>query len=112
MINPPSSVGHKWFLTTMDYFTRWTMFVPLKEATESVILNFLEEIITRFGIPQTINFNNAKYFLGSIISYWALRLGIYLKNSSNYYSQGNGLEESTNKKLIRTIKRTMDVNQR
>ncbi|XP_059067909.1 uncharacterized protein LOC131858630 [Cryptomeria japonica] len=31
--------------------------------------------------------------------------GIYLKTSSNYYPQGNGLAESTNKNLIRLIKR-------
>ncbi|KAH9322461.1 hypothetical protein KI387_017100, partial [Taxus chinensis] len=42
MINLPSSTGHKWVLTAMDYFTRWTEAVTLKESTDSVILEFLE----------------------------------------------------------------------
>jgi hypothetical protein len=32
--------------------------------------------------------------------------------SSNYYPQGNGLAESTNKTLIQILKKTIDVNQR
>jgi hypothetical protein len=32
--------------------------------------------------------------------------------SSNYYPQGNGLVESTNKTLIQILKKTIDLNQR
>jgi len=35
-----------------------------------------------------------------------------LKYSANYYPQGNGLAKSTNKNLIRIIKRTIDKNHR
>jgi hypothetical protein len=43
---------------------------------------------------------------------FALKRGFKLKYSANYYPQGNGLAESTNKNLIRIIKRTIDQNQR
>jgi len=105
MINLVSSMGHKWILTATDYFTRWSEAVPLEEATEKVILDFLEGITTHFGPPRTIILDNAKAFLGAKIADFALRYGIYLKTSSNYYPQGNGLVESTNKNLIRLIKR-------
>ena len=36
---------------------------------------------------------------------------IYLSTSSNYYAQGNGLAESSNKNLIRIMKRTIEDNQ-
>ena len=32
-ITPPSSSSHKWILAAIDYFTRWTEAVALKDAT-------------------------------------------------------------------------------
>jgi hypothetical protein len=37
--------------------------------------------------------------------------GIVMGKSSNYYPQGNGLSESTNKTLIQILKKTIDKNQ-
>jgi hypothetical protein len=41
------------------------------------------------------------------MSKFALEKGIKLKYSASYYPQGNGLAESTNKNLIKIIKRTV-----
>ncbi|KAH9296361.1 hypothetical protein KI387_039949, partial [Taxus chinensis] len=101
VINPNSSQGHK-----------WTEAVALKEANESSILDFYEGIATRFGIPATIISDNALAFIGSKVTEWAVKNGIYLSTSSNYYPQGNGQAESTNKNLLRIIRRTLDENQR
>ena len=43
---------------------------------------------------------------------FANKRGFKLKYSENYYPQGNGLAESTNKNLIKIIKKTIDQNQR
>lgn len=88
----------------MDYFTRWTKVVPLRNANESEILGFLEELVSSFHPPMTIISDNAKEFLGSRVTQFT-NYGIHMKTSSNYYPQGNGLAESTNKNLIRVIKR-------
>ena len=111
-INLPSSAGHRWVLTATDYFTRWTEAVALKDSNESAVLNFYEDIVTRFGVPESIISDNALAFVGFKITDWAVKHGIYLSTSSNYYPQGNGLAESTNKNLIRIFKRTMEENQR
>ena len=111
-INPPSSSGHKWILAATDYFTRWTEAVALKDATESLVVGFLDGIVTRFGAPSTIILDNAKSFVGAQICAWAVNHNIYLSTSSNYYPQDNGLAESSNKNLIRIIKRTIEDNQR
>ncbi|KAH9304454.1 hypothetical protein KI387_008858, partial [Taxus chinensis] len=65
-----------------------------------------------FGVPATIISDNALAFLGDKITDWAVKHGIYLSASSNYYPQGNGLAESTNKNLLRIIRRTLKDNQR
>ena len=57
-------------------------------------------------------FDNASYFSGNAMTEFALKRGFKLKYSANYYPQGNGLAESTNKNLITIIKRTIDQNHR
>lgn len=111
-INPPSSASHKWILATTDYFTRWIEAVALKDATEPSVVEFLDGIVSRFGTPSTIISDNAKSFVGGQIGPWEMDHNIYLSTSSNYYPQGNGLAESSNKNLIRIMKRTIEDNQR
>ena len=43
---------------------------------------------------------------------FTLKIGFKLKYLANYYPQGNVLVESTNKYLIRIIKRTVDQRQK
>jgi hypothetical protein len=50
-INPHSSAQHKWILTATDYFTKWVEAIPTRKATDSVVIDFLEEsILSRFGL--------------------------------------------------------------
>ncbi|XP_059066218.1 uncharacterized protein LOC131857560 [Cryptomeria japonica] len=105
MINPPSSTGQKWILTATDYFTRWSEVVPLRNSSKSKVLDFLEDLTCWYYPPKTVISDNVHAFTGSRITQFTLSRGIYLKTSSSYYPQGNGLVESTNKNLIQVIKR-------
>jgi hypothetical protein len=110
-INPPSSQQHKFIITAADYFTRWSEDVALRNVNTSQVISFLNSnIITRFGIPDCLVFDNASYFLSLEMSKFTLEKGIKLKYSASYYPQGNGLAESTNKNLIKIIKRTVSEN--
>jgi transposase InsO family protein len=110
-INPPSSQQHKYIVTATDYFTRWSEAVALRTVNTSQVIAFLNSnIITRFGIPDCLVFDNASYFSSLEMSEFSLEKGIKLKYSASYYPQGNGLAESTNKNLIKIIKRTVAEN--
>lgn len=78
-----------------------------------MIIEFIDHfIITKFGLPNALIFENASYFSRNSIVKFSLKRGFKLKYSANYYPQGNGLVESTNKNLIRIIKRTVDQSQK
>ena len=68
--------------------------------------------MTRFGVPVSLVFDNAKYFSSIKLTAFAHDKGIKLHYSANYYPQGNGLAESSNKNLIRILKKTVVENQR
>ena len=62
-INLPSSQQHKFIITTTDYFTRWSEAAALRIVNTSQVIAFLNSnIITRFGIPDYLVFDNACYF--------------------------------------------------
>ena len=87
--------------------------IPLKVANSKNIIEFIDQfIITIFGLPSAMMFDNASYFLGNVMIEFALKRCFKLKYLANYYPQGNGLAESTNKNLIRIIKRTVDQSQK
>jgi transposase InsO family protein len=98
-------------LTATDYFTRWSKDATLRTVNTSQVIAFLNaNIITRFSIPDCLVFDNSSYFSSLEITEFILEKGIKMKYSSHYYPQGNGLAESTNKNLIKIIKRTVVEN--
>ena len=95
-------------LTATDYFTKWVEAIPTKNAIKKVVMDFIEErIITIFRTPLKITTDNAKAFSSGEVNDFYFKYGIILSHSSNYYPQGNGLAESTNKNLMTILKKTV-----
>ena len=87
--------------------------VPTRKATDTVIIEFLlTNIMSRFGCPRKIVTDNAKAFTSSKMVKFCRDYNIILSHSSVYYPQGNGLAESSNKSLIRTIKKLLEENKK
>jgi ribonuclease HI len=112
-INPHSSAQHRWILTATDYFTKWVEAIPTREATDSVVIEFLEEnILARFGCPRKIVTDNAQAFKSMAMISFCHKYNIVLGHSTAYYPQGNGLAESSNKSLINIIKKVLKENKK
>jgi hypothetical protein len=111
-IRPPSSGQHRWILTATDYFTKWIEVVPTRSTSHKVIISFLEDIIARFGCPSRIVTDNASPFRSEPLIKFCEQFGISLVHSTPYYPQGNGLAESSNKSLIKLIKKLLEDNQK
>jgi len=61
--NPTSSGQHRWILTATDYFMKWIKEIPTRQATDVVIISFLENnILSRFGFPNKLITDNAAAF--------------------------------------------------
>ena len=105
-INPNYSGKHRSILTTIDYFTKWIEAIPTRRATDAVIMGFLaENILARFGFPSRIVTDNAATFKYKKMISFCHKYHINLNHSTAYYPQGNGMEESSNKSLVRIIKK-------
>jgi transposase InsO family protein len=109
----PSSSQHRWILMATDYFTKWIEAVPTRQATDTVIIQFLEtNILSRFGCPVKIITDNAVVFKSKNMENFCNDYNITLGHSTTYYPQGNGLAESSNKSLTRIIKKLLQDNKK
>jgi len=104
--------GHR-FVLAIDYFTKWTGVVPLKNITYRVVIEFVtEHIIYGFGIPQTSTTDQGSLFISKEVREFTESYKIKLLNSAPYYAQANGQAESSNKILIKLTKNKIEENSR
>eukprot|EP00253_Pinus_taeda_P036593 PITA_36593 len=86
--------------------------VPFRINYDYVLLRCLEKSEAEKVLQELHDGPVGGNFEGNALIEFSLKRGFKLKYSTNYYLQGNGLEESTNKNLIRIIKRTVDQGQK
>nr|ABA96839.1 retrotransposon protein, putative, unclassified [Oryza sativa Japonica Group] len=104
-----SSKGHRFVLVATDYFTKWAEAVPLKNMTHTEVIDFiLKHIIHRFGIPQTLTTDQGASFMSKEVKSFTKSYGIKLLSSSPYYAQANGQAESSNKTLLKLVKKKIE----
>jgi transposase InsO family protein len=111
-IHPPSSGQHRWIPTTTEYFTKWIEAAPTRSTSHKLIINFLEDIIARFGCRNRIVTDNVASFKSDPLVKFCEKFEISLIHSTPYYPQGNGLAKSSNKSLIKLIKILLEDNKR
>ena len=90
-IYPTSSKGHNFILVATDYFAKWVEVIPLKKVEQKEVIQFIkEQIIHRFGIPQSITMDQSTMFIGDEMTYFAKDYDIQLIKSTLSYAQANG----------------------
>ncbi|CAL9025620.1 unnamed protein product [Prunus brigantina] len=86
---------------------------PVKSITSQEIITFIEEqIVHRFGIPESNTTDRRTSFISKEMQDMASRLKIKLLQSTPYYAQANGQAESSNKAIINIIRKMLEENPR
>ena len=86
-IAPSSELAkNAWILVAMDYFTKWVEAKSYAKLTSKEVCNFVEEnIVTRFGVPETIITDNGTVFTSDRLKDYTVNLKIRLEQSTSYY---------------------------
>lgn len=105
--------GNIYILVATDYCTKWVEAIALKDNKAESVASFLyNNIMTRFGCPVEIVSDQGVNFLNKVIKLLTQTHMISHKKSSVYYPQANGLAESSNKILVKILKKTVSENRR
>jgi hypothetical protein len=83
-----------------------------REGHREVLEFITGHIIHRFGIPQTLTTDQGTSFISKEVCEFVDSYIIKLLNSSPYYAQANGQAESSNKTLVKLIKKKIKDNPR
>ena len=95
-----NSEGYEYILTTQCDFTKFITATPIKnKKTETVAKAFTENVILRYGIPETICTDRGKEFMSELFNNICKMLQIKKLNSTAYHHQSIGSLENSHKVL-------------
>ena len=91
---PTSVAGNKHVLVVIDYFTKWAELFALPDATaETVAERLLEDVISRFGMPEYLHTDQGSQFESAVFQQLCTLLGIEKTRTTPYHPQSGGLAE-------------------
>ncbi|XP_075107139.1 uncharacterized protein LOC142180110 [Nicotiana tabacum] len=107
VIGPIETVASNWhhfILVVIDYFTKWVEASTYKAVTKKVVEDFVQNnIICRFGIPESIITDNAANLNSDLRRAIYKKFRIVHRNSTAYRLQMNREVEAANKNIKRIL---------
>ncbi|XP_056698074.1 uncharacterized protein [Spinacia oleracea] len=101
--------GRSCVVVVVDYFTKWVEAEALRNINTYDVKAFIwVNIITRFGVPQSIVFYNGPQFETPKLREWLVEHGIAGHFASVGRPQANGQVKSFNKIIYEGMKRKLD----
>jgi len=92
MIGPfkPAPGNFKFVFVLIDKFSKWIEYMPLVKATSEKAVEFLNQIIHRFGVPNSIITDLGNQFTGTTFWDFCDDRGIVIKYVSVAHPRANG----------------------
>ncbi|KAL5004391.1 hypothetical protein ScPMuIL_017847 [Solemya velum] len=91
------------YLLVIDYFSRYIEIALLKSTSSQAVINHMQSIFARHGIPETVVSDNGPQYASEAFVKFAKDYGFCHETSSPYYPQGNTEAE----RAVQTIKRAI-----
>ena len=60
----------------VDKFTKWIEAKPVKTAESSPVIDFISDVVHRYGVPHIIITENGSNFIADEVKTWSTNLGI------------------------------------
>ena len=108
-LTPSSRNGSNNIITAIDYATRWVVARPTSGRSGEVALKFFfEEIISRFGVPQSVITDRALCFTQGVLNRFFKDLDIKHLPTSSYHPRTNGMVERMHRNLKGNLTKLCD----
>jgi hypothetical protein len=97
--------GYTHILIVIDKFTKWIEYKPITSLTSAKAVEFIQDIIFRFGIPNNIitdlgsNFTSAEFFD------FCEQRSIQIKYASVEHPRANGQVERANRMILEALRK-------
>ncbi|XP_057250585.1 uncharacterized protein LOC130591328 [Beta vulgaris subsp. vulgaris] len=104
----PQAPGQKVFMLALtDYFSKWNEADSFTQVRDKEVITFIWRIICRFDVPSEIICDNGSQFISTPTRNFLAKWNIQLSTATPRYPQTNGQAESSNKSILKVIKRRL-----
>lgn len=106
---PITENGSQYILTMQDLLTKYSVAIPLKEATSSSIADaFSRHFLCIYGAPKAILTDQGANFLSAFMRNLTRQFGIQHFKTTAYHPQSNGSIERSHHVLMEYLKTQVD----
>ena len=91
------------YILIIDYFSRYIEVIKLKSTTSQAIIEALQSVFSRHGIPETVVSDNGPQYSSNEFDTFAKRYNFIHTTSSPLFPQSNGQVE----RAVQTVKRLL-----
>ena len=99
--------GFEYLFVAIDKFSKWIEYMPLVKATSDKAVEFLDNIVHRFGIPNCIITDLGTQFTGSKFWDYCEERSITVKYVSVAHPRANGQVERANGMILDALKKRL-----
>jgi transposase InsO family protein len=105
--------GYTHVLVAIDIFTKWIEYKPIASLTLAKAVEFIQDIIFRFGIPNSIITDLGSNFTSSKFFDFCEQRNIQIKYASVAHPRANGQVERANGMILEALrKKVFDKNEK
>ena len=101
---------NRFVIVLRDYATGWTEARATRDATAETTIDFIVDMINRYGVPEKIISDNATNFTSKANELLAQKLGVHHITITPYNPSANGQVERINALIIQTLRFYIDRN--
>lgn len=98
----PFPSGHS-ILVVVDYYSRYYEYAIMKSTTTGKVIDALEEMFSRHGLPLTMKSDNGPQFISEEFKAYCLQNGIKRVKVMPKWAQANGEVERQNQSILKRI---------
>jgi hypothetical protein len=109
MIGPfkPAPGNFKCVFMLIDNFSKWIEYMPLTKASSEKVVEFLDQIIQCFGLPNSIIIDLGTQFTSSAFWDFGDKRSIVVKYVSMAHPRANEQVERANGMILDALKKTL-----
>lgn len=96
--------NNEYILVIIDYFSRYMELKFLRSIKSRDVINFMEELSVKHGLPKSVKADNGKQFVSEEFKRFCATNNIELVTSPPYWPQANGEVENMNRALVKRLK--------